>query len=316
MRIDKPSKKNNIEDYFGAMGTDISLEINLDKKISKKRESELKQEVRDIFTRNEGIFSRFQRDSELSKMNRKLGVKTEASQAMIEVLLLCEKFNQISKGYFDPRVLENLKKIGYKKDFRKNYPTATAKGTELCKVTGKLADDLRIFPNERKILIKKEVDTTGIVKGYTIDLVKKFLFDKGIENFIIDAGGDMFAQGLNSRNSKWKIGIEGLEDNSMMLAISGMGIATSGISRKRWTIGGKTFHHLINPKKPNEFACDLKTVTVIDEKAVEADGRAKSLFLMGKERGLKFANEHKIKALFLDYKGNIYVSEKIKKHVL
>jgi FAD:protein FMN transferase len=304
------------EDFFEAMGTDISLKIVSKKKIEKEKEAELKFKVREIFEENENIFSRFREGSELLKINKQLDKKIEVSPMMLEVLLLCEKFHQISKGYFDPRVMEILKKIGYESDFRKNIPSSERRSIDLEKIAEPLSEDLKIFPKEKSVIIKRAIDTTGIVKGYTIDLVSKILLDEGIENFIVDAGGDMFAQGLNQDDAEWRIGIEGLSDESFLLGISGKGIATSGISRKRWQVGEKTFHHLVNPKNPSEFSCDLKTVTVIDKRTVEADGRAKSLFLMGKEVGLKFANDNSIKALFLDYKENVYFSEEIKKNLI
>jgi len=46
-----------------------------------------------------------------------------------------------------------------------------------------LENDLKIFSKEKKILIKKEVDTTGIVKGWTVDLVSKFLLKEGFKKF-------------------------------------------------------------------------------------------------------------------------------------
>ncbi len=309
-------KAYTVEDFFEAMGTDISLKIVLEKEITKDRGIELKSKVREIFEENEKIFSRFRDDSELLKLNKQLNGKVLVSSPMLEVLLLCQKFHLISKGYFDPRVIENLKKIGYEKDFKKDRPSSKERLIHLQKIAEPLSEDLEIFSKEKSVIIKKAIDTTGIVKGHTVDLVSKFLLGEGIGSFIIDAGGDMFAQGLNQDGVAWKIGIEGLSDESFLLGITDEGIATSGISRKRWMVGKKTFHHLINPKNPTEFSCDLKTVTVIEEKTVEADGRAKSLFLMGKEDGLKFANDNNIKALFLDYEENIYLSEKIKTNLV
>ncbi|MCK5080901.1 MAG: FAD:protein FMN transferase, partial [Candidatus Moranbacteria bacterium] len=248
-------------------------------------------------------------------INKNLGLEIVVSPAMLEILLLCQKFNQISKGYFDPRILENLKKIGYDRDFRKHHFYFKEKELELFRIEKPLEKDLKIFPEEKKIIAKREIDTTGIVKGYTVDLVAEFLAEEGFENFIIDAGGDMSIRGLDENGKKWRIGIEGLNNNAVMLAASDVGLATSGISRKKWTVGEKNVHHLINPKNPSEFSYDLKTVAVIEEKTVEADGRAKSLFLMGRKQGIEFANENKIKALFLDYKGNVYLSEEIKKRL-
>jgi thiamine biosynthesis lipoprotein len=100
-----------------------------------------------------------------------------------------------------------------------------------------------------------------------------------------------------------------------MLEISDRGIATSGISRKKWGIQGKKFHHLVNPMDPNNYSYDLRTVSVIAQNTEEADGRAKTLILMGKERGLEFAQKNRIAAIFLDYRGNIFISSEAKKYI-
>jgi FAD:protein FMN transferase len=179
-----------------------------------------------------------------------------------------------------------------------------------------LDEDLLIDKNKKTVIAQRRIDTTGIVKGYTVDIASEYLKKEGYENFVVDAGGDMYARGRNKNGEKWKIGIEGLNSNDVMLTLQDEAIATSGISRKQWQLGEKRVHHLINPKDPENFSHEIKTVTVIEDKAVEADGRAKSLFLMGVGEGIEFANKNNIKALFLDYKGTIYVSEKIKENLL
>ncbi len=296
------------------MGTDVSVDIILEKKdVAQEAFSEIKK----IFDKNEKIFSRFRTDSELSKINQNIGKEMKISSEMLEVLEFCLKFNKISEGYFDPRVIGNLERIGYDKDFRSN----NLNGPEdqeifLEKIEDDLADDLIIDKERKTVMAKKRIDTTGIAKGYTVDEAAGYLKNKGFQNFIVDAGGDMFAEGANEEGQNWRIGIEGLEDDRLMLKLKNQGIATSGISRKRWTIGDKKFHHLVNPKDPEKFSFDIKTVTVIEEKTVEADGRAKVLVLMGKEKGLAFADRNDLKALFLDYRGNVYLSKKMKENLV
>lgn len=101
-----------------------------------------------------------------------------------------------------------------------------------------------------------------------------------------------------------------------MLEISNRGIATSGISRKKWTIGGKKFHHLVNPKNPDYYSYELRSVSVIAKNTEEADGRAKTLVLMGKCAGLEFAKKNRISAIFFDYRGNIFISPEAKTYIL
>ena len=116
----------------------------------------------------------------------------------------------------------------------------------------------------------------------------------------------MFTAGENTNGEKWRIAIEGIPEKKLMLNISNRGIATSGISRKKWQIGGKKFHHLINPKNPNYFSYEMRTVSVIEKIRKMPMAGPKFWFLLGKEKGMEFAKKNKIAAIFLDYKGNIF----------
>jgi len=313
--------KNSLQNRslnFRAMGTDVSIEIadlcGLDADSCRKNVFKI---VREIFAENEKIFSRFQKDSELSKINNSVGKEIAVSEKMFEVLELCLKFNKISNGYFDPRIIKNLEIIGYDKDFGINDLNSTeSREIELEKFETDLREDLILNLEHKTVLVKKRIDTTGIAKGYTVDEAARYLKKQNFENFVVDAGGDMYAYGKDSENQRWRIGVEGMDDNRIMLSLDNEGIATSGISRKRWRIGEKKVHHLINPKDPEKFSYDIKTVTVIEEKTVEADGRAKVLVLMGREKGLEFADENNIKALFLDYRGNVYLSKAIRENIV
>jgi FAD:protein FMN transferase len=300
---------------FQAMGTGVSAEIVVKTPADIARVKTALKNIKNIFEKNEKIFSRFRSDSELTRINNNLGKETEVSPEMFEVLELCLKFHEISEGYFDPRIIGNLENIGYDKNFlSNNLNKSEEKNIKLENISGKLTDDLILNSNKLTVIFKKRLDTTGIAKGYTVDEAAQYFKSNNFSDFIVDAGGDMFAQGLDKKGEDWKIEIEGLENNKIMLKLKNEGVATSGISRKKWIIGGKKFHHLINPKDTENFSFDLKTVTVIKEKTVEADGRAKVLFLMGRTKGLKFANDNNLKVLFLDHKNNIYLSEKMKEN--
>lgn len=310
------TEKVNLD--FRAMGTDVSVEIIMGVgHLEPKRALSALETVKEIFVENEKIFSRFDSDSELAKINSNVGKEIVVSEKMFAVLVLCLKFNKISEGYFDPRVIGVLEKIGYDKDFKTNDLNDTeGKEIEFEKFETDLREDLILNATQKTALIHRRIDTTGIAKGYTVDEAAQYLKEQGFENYIVDGSGDMKASGFNNEHSVWRIGIEGLDDSELMLRLENEGIATSGISRKRWLFGDKKVHHLINPKDPENFSYNIKTVTVIEEKTVEADGRAKVLVLMGKEKGLEFANKNNIKALFLDYRGNVWLSKAIRENII
>jgi thiamine biosynthesis lipoprotein len=305
--------KSLLKKDFSAMGTNISVEVVLDSAKSKENVRKSLNEVENIFRNLEKIFSRFDPKSELSKINARLNQELDMSEPMADVLKLSLKFNELFEGFFDPRIIKILEKIGYDKDFRKNnFNISEEKEIIPEKIEPQLKNDLILNFENKKATVKKRIDLAGIVKGYAVDQASEYLKTSGLENFIVEAGGDMYASGKNEENNFWTIDIEGLPKEKIILKLKDEGVATSGISRKRWTAGKQKFHHLINPKNPEHFDFELKSVTVIGKNTTESDAQAKSLFLMGKEKGMEFANKNNLKVLFLDYKGNAYLSQKIK----
>lgn len=297
---------------FRALGTDINIQLVVGGKDEKQKAESAIPEIRKLYKKKQKIFDRFDPKSEITRLNKNLGIFQAVSKDMLCLAERALYYNKISGGFYDPRILEILEKIGYdsdfrKKDFSKNkiYDKFEAMGDDLDK-------DLKI--ENGKIYFAKRMDFSGIAKGYITDLAAKFLKINGWKNFLVDSGGDIYAAGKNNEGGKWRIEIEGIPKEKLLLKISEQGIATSGISRKKWESGGKKFHHLVNPKNPNEFSYELRTVSVIERNTENADGRAKVLVLMGKEKGLKFAKQNKIAAIFFDYKGNIYISPEAKKY--
>jgi len=91
-------------------------------------------------------------------------------------------------------------------------------------------------------------------------------------------------------------------------------VATSGISRRKWERDGKRFHHLIHPEHPEDFAFDVKTISVIAPSTEEADVLAKVLFIQSDEERKKMAVDHNIAALVLYYNRGAWISPAAKRY--
>ncbi|HUD08904.1 MAG TPA: FAD:protein FMN transferase [Candidatus Saccharimonadales bacterium] len=305
--------KFEINSGFRALGTDINIRIVFKNETEKEKAEGDLEKAKNIFFSKEKIFSRFDFKSELCRINKNTGIWQKATPDMLYLAGRALYYNEISGGLYDPRVIEVLEKIGYDKDFKKKDFSKADLPSPFSAIRKKLADDLKI--GDGKIFFATRMDLSGIANGYIVDCAAQYLKRQGWKNFLVDAGGDMNISGTNDEEKKWRIAVEGVPEEKLMLEISGKGIATSGISRKKWQIKGKKFHHLVNPNDPNNFSYEMRTVSVIAQNTENADGRAKTLVLMGKEKGLEFAKENKIAAIFLDYKGNIFVSPEAKKYV-
>ena len=307
-----PQNQEKAELEFKALGTDIYFQLVFEKEALdvKKDLAELKN----FYLLQEKIFSRFDQKSELSFLNANLGKFHRASVEFLQVAKKSLYYNQLTRGLFDPRIIETLERIGYRKDF-KTLELANIEIENIKQETfGELEKDLII--KEDEIRFSQRMDFSGIAKGYITDQAGAILREKGYTNFLLDSGGDMFASGADQEGTAWKIDVEGIKKENIILVLKDEAIATSGIGKRKWEGSGKRFHHLINPKNPENFSFDLQSVTVIAPNVTEADIWAKVLFLMGKENGQKLAQEKKLKGIFLDYRGNVWISSELKNNNL
>ena len=300
------------EKKFKALGTEIYFQLVCAEELKEKAEKQL-EVLQDFYFSVEKIFSRFDPKSELGQFNQNLGKFLKASPHFLAVAKKNLEYCALSNGLFDPRIIEILEFIGYEKDFRKNVPVANVENDFPKTIFPKLENDLVIRGEE--ILFNRRMDFAGIAKGYVTDMAGGMLKRAGFQNFLIDSGGDMLAAGFSENGEAWKIDVEGIAKEKILIKLENEAIATSGIGRRKWESGEKRFHHLVNPKEPEKFNFDLQSVTVVAPSTTESDFWAKVLFLKGKDEGKRFANENKLKAIFLDYRSNVWVSREMKKNI-
>jgi thiamine biosynthesis lipoprotein len=128
------------------------------------------------------------------------------------------------------------------------------------------------------------IDPSGIVKGWAILHAAQIVKEAGCISFYIDAGGDIQVSGTKGGNP-WRIGIRNPfnhEENVKVLAVTDMGIATSGTA-----IRGQ---HIYNPHDKHAPLQDIVSLTVIGPNVYEADRFATAAFAMGK-RGIYFIEQ-------------------------
>jgi FAD:protein FMN transferase len=294
------------------MGTDIFLLVLINKAEDYKKTETFLELIEQKYREWEKIFSRFDPASELSKINNNLGKPLEASRDFIEIASQCFRYHKDTEGLFDPRIIGHLESSGYNQDFKNNDFKSQSLVTK--KIAGGLAEDLII--EKRTITFREKMDFSGIVKSWATDKIAQLLSENNLENFLVDSGGDIYANGVDEFGNKWKIAIEGIEEKKLQLEVSDKGIATSGITRRKWQNEKGKFHHLVNPRNPEKYSFEINSVTVIAENTEQADVGAKLLFLLGLEEGLIAAKERNMPALFLDRRNNIRYSNAMKKYLI
>ncbi|HEY9152217.1 MAG TPA: FAD:protein FMN transferase [Anaerolineales bacterium] len=126
------------------------------------------------------------------------------------------------------------------------------------------------------------IDPSGIVKGWAIYNAAEILSKKGFQNFYVDAGGDIQANGKNSQGEKWRVGIRNpfnMDEIVKVISVSDCGVATSGTY-----VRGQ---HIYNPMNAGQTITDILSLTVIGPDVYEADRFATAAFAMGRS-GIDF----------------------------
>lgn len=135
-----------------------------------------------------------------------------------------------------------------------------------------------------------KLDLGGIAKGYAVDEAAEILRSKGIKNFLIDAGGDMYAGGKNCSGRNWRIGVNHPRKEGQLIdvfEISDQAVTTSGDYAQYYEIEGEVFSHIIDPVTgyPQK---GVVSATVFAPTAMEADVFSTTLMVQDPKWGIDF----------------------------
>lgn len=147
------------------------------------------------------------------------------------------------------------------------------------------------------------IDLGGAVKGYALDKAAGNLKAGGVESAIISFGGSIYALGKKPDGTSYKIGIrdpEGGENDYMAtIALDGKFVSTSGTYERGFTEDGVYYDHVLDPSTGYPVNNGLVAATVLCDSGILSDIYSTALLVMGAEKGVAFAEEHGVDALFL-----------------
>lgn len=151
------------------------------------------------------------------------------------------------------------------------------------------------------------LDFSAIAKGYGVDVVGEFLIAKGIENFLIEIGGELVARGVNEKGELWKVGVNRPEESAnasdliSIIALQDRGMATSGNYRNYYVKDSVKISHTINPATGYPVSHNLLSATVLAKDCMTADAYATALMVMGTEKAIALDSALKEIEVFLVY---------------
>ena len=246
---------------------------------------DLQAEIEAELQKVDGEFSMFNPQSTVARING--GDSTVERSAMFcEIFELAQTVNKETNGAFDIHVapLVNAWGFGFKHD---QLPTPQQ------------VDSL--------LKIRDQMDFSAIAKGYGCDVVARLLRSHGIENFMVEIGGEVVLSGHNDKGQPWHIGVnkpvENPEDGDLqtVLSITDCAIATSGNYRNFYYKDGQRYAHTIDPRTGYPVQHSLLSATVVAADCATADAYATSFMVLGLDSAQAVLNSHPELKAYLIY---------------
>ena len=216
-----------------------------------------------LFHARDRQFSRFRRDSELSRVNRAPREVVVVSKTFAQMVERALKAARATRGLVDPTLAAALKSAGYDRDFDELEARAepVRRGRPGRWRTVRVVGRLLSRP------IGLELDLNGVVKGHTVDEALGLLAGEGF----VTAGGDYAGRGA------FDVALPG----GGAVRVTRGGLATSGTTTRRWLRAGAWQHHLIDPRTGSPAETPWDEVTVSAGTCLHADIAAKAALLLG-----------------------------------
>ncbi len=228
-------------------------------------------------------WSRFITSSDVSRMNRHAGYPVAVSTDTRRLVATAIDAWRESGGAVNPTVLGAVLRAGYDASFDSLIERSAAPASPLAIVA---CTDIAIDGECVTLPAGTGFDPGGIGKGLAADVVAMELREAGAEGVCVNVGGDLRVSGLGPTGCGWTIAIDTpLGDRTIVdVGLADGAVATSTTARRRWRIGGRERHHLIDPATGRPSTSDLVQATALSAECWLAETYAKAILLRGSRR--------------------------------
>ncbi|MDD4921205.1 MAG: FAD:protein FMN transferase [Bacteroidales bacterium] len=246
----------------------------------------------------DAALSMYNPHSTLSRINKAGSEKIDLRREpwTLKVIEESIKLSELTHGAFDITVAPLVNAWGF--GFKKMSDISQQDIDSLKQFVG-----YRLLHLDKGILTKADpriqLDASAVAKGYACDVIADFLRKKGIEDYLIEIGGEMSISGENPKGSEWRVGInEPIDDPTstnmewkQKLTLTDKAIATSGNYRKFYEKNGRRYAHTIDPATGYPVQHSLLSATVVAKDCLTADALATAFMVMGVNAALSLAEK-------------------------
>lgn len=244
----------------------------------------------------DSALSMFNAESTISAVNRSESIQVTDTM-FLKVYRRAMEISAMTGGAFDITVAPAVNAWGFGFKHAENIRQATI--DSLMEIIGysKIHEqDGLITKDDPRIML----DCSAIAKGFGSDMVAAMFRSKGINDFMVEIGGEIVVAGHNPKGNLWGIGISKPVDDSLsinnelqtVIKVSDIAMATSGNYRNFYVKNGRKYAHTIDPHTCMPVSHSLLSATVLAADCATADALATSMMVMGLDSAQALLSRH------------------------
>lgn len=246
--------------------------------------------------------SNYREDSEISRINKKEDTEWQSiSKEITSLLVIANYVYERSGGCYDLTIKPLFDLWGFS-DHNNQVPSQAQIDQLLPHIGMPLLEIDEPKQRIRKKDPKLKIDLSSIAQGYSVGVVAKLLEALGIQNYLVEIGGEMMVKGRKANGGDWRVAIETpipySHEIQRIIDVreqNGTAIMTAGTYRNFFEENGKTYSHILNPKTGRPITHQLRSVTVMHDDPTWADAWDTALLCVGEQEAARIADEKHLK---------------------
>ena len=258
-------------------------------------DSDLSHSIKDELMKVDFSLSPFNEKSVITAINNNQEVTPD--KMFMDVFTLAMEVSRETEGAFDITVAPLVNAWGF--GFKNGGKPTTQQVDSLRRIIGYQKVSVvngKIHKQDPRMML----DCSAIAKGYGTDVVARFLRSRGVNNYMVEVGGEIVTKGVNPDRLPWKVGVIKPDDDSLnvshelqtILNVTDIAMATSGNYRRFYYKNGKKYAHTIDPKTGYPVQHNILSATVLAKTCAQADAYATSFMVLGLDGAKKILERH------------------------
>ena len=262
----------------------------------------LKADIEAVLEQVNAQMSTYRPDSNLSRFNNaEPGTLMNLPADTVKVLLAAFSLSEQTGGAYDVTVGPLVNLWGFGPDANRFEPPESSEVEEARERVGWQ----KLLLSEQQLLQPGGVyvDLSSIAKGFAVDKIAGLLDSQGVNNYLVEVGGELRGKGAKPYKQPWRVAVErpipGVREVEQVVDLKDMAVATSGDYRNFFESQGRLYSHTIDPRTGYPVEHQLASVSVLHKTAMMADGLATAMTVLGPEAGMAFAKDHELAVFFI-----------------